>query len=60
MTIEEAIDRNRSVVDRLIDQAWPFDAKAVLLGIEALKRIKSRRGVDEWKTMDLLPGETDS
>ena len=59
MTIEEAIETIGSIKFVCRTLLPPKEQAALSLGIEALKRIKSRRGVDEWKTMDLLPGETE-
>lgn len=58
MTLEEAIKRNQIVATRLTEQSWPFDAQAVLIGIEAIKAIRWIRGHPILPEGKLLPGET--
>jgi len=58
MTLEEAISRNQRVVDMLIDKSWPFDAKAVLLGIEALQRCRDNYLNPQRADFRRLPSET--
>lgn len=58
MTLEEAIDRNVELTGELIEEERWAKARAIKLGIEALKdKVKARRHGHAYSSR-LLPGET--
>lgn len=47
MTIDEAIENNKKLVNRLRRRGWIFDADTVQLGIEALELKRGLKGIAE-------------
>ncbi|GAI47843.1 unnamed protein product [marine sediment metagenome] len=58
MTIDEAIKKNEDTVYQAHTNLDVGQNRAILLGIEALRRIEATRLVRKTGTVVLLPGET--
>lgn len=58
MKIDEAIDRNIELLSELKREGHLENSKAVLLGIQALRRIKHAREQGVKARIFPLPGET--
>lgn len=59
MNIDYAIRSNQAIRNDLKAKGLITTAKAIDLGIEALKRVKSERTMGEFSDRSLLPGETE-
>ena len=59
MTIDEAIQRSEAEVDGFIEEGCFNTAKAIKLGIEALKLLQIERKTTIHHLHTLLPGETE-
>ncbi|GAI70409.1 unnamed protein product [marine sediment metagenome] len=59
MTIDEAIKRLENKALQSLTRDEPRDAKAIQLGIEALKRISAMRKGYRDRETDLLQGEAE-
>jgi hypothetical protein len=58
MTIDEAIKILTILESRSTNNSTMFKKDALKLGIEALKRVNTRREKLSWEFEPLLPGET--